>query len=225
MKRWDGEGMVTPPQWGRHGQNVVNLTRTLSFQVFDGDLTDALLYGRHGNWASASRPALQTRFACWPARRCAAPGRRRNRGSGWGCRQAMELDDLRDAERGRRCLDGRRYGDRPGMGDRPRELLWPGARVNPGQSSRAARTATSFAARSALGSAYGGGTQRRGQASIIQAPPDSTAAECSLVVAHGANLRAALPCVAGEPDPGTDLPTGGLVAVWCRSRRFFRVRW
>ena len=31
----------------------------------------------------------------------------------------------------------------------------------------------------------------------------------SLVVAHGANLRAALPGLAGQPDPGADLPTGG----------------
>jgi broad specificity phosphatase PhoE len=35
----------------------------------------------------------------------------------------------------------------------------------------------------------------------------------SLVVAHGANLRAALPCLAGERDPGADLPTGGLATL------------
>jgi broad specificity phosphatase PhoE len=42
---------------------------------------------------------------------------------------------------------------------------------------------------------------------------DSAAAERSLVVAHGANLRAALPCLAGEPDPGADLPTGAVAAL------------
>ncbi|MGA8460693.1 MAG: hypothetical protein WB800_35220, partial [Streptosporangiaceae bacterium] len=44
----------------------------------------------------------------------------------------------------------------------------------------------------------------------------SAAAERALVVAHGANLRAALPCLAGEPDPGTDLPTGGVAALHVR---------
>jgi broad specificity phosphatase PhoE len=29
------------------------------------------------------------------------------------------------------------------------------------------------------------------------------------VVAHGANIRAALPLLAAVPDPGQDLPTGG----------------
>jgi hypothetical protein len=32
-------------------------------------------------------------------------------------------------------------------------------------------------------------------------------------VAHGANLRVALPCLAGEPDPGADLPTGAVAAL------------
>ena len=35
----------------------------------------------------------------------------------------------------------------------------------------------------------------------------------SLVVAHGASLRAALPGLAGQPDPGTDLPTGWVAAL------------
>jgi broad specificity phosphatase PhoE len=35
-----------------------------------------------------------------------------------------------------------------------------------------------------------------------------SAGATSLVVAHGANLRAALPCLSGQPDPGADLPVG-----------------
>jgi hypothetical protein len=35
----------------------------------------------------------------------------------------------------------------------------------------------------------------------------------SLVVARGANLRAALPCLAGESDPGADLPTGAVATL------------
>jgi broad specificity phosphatase PhoE len=27
--------------WARHGQNAANLTRTFSYRVYDGDLTDA----------------------------------------------------------------------------------------------------------------------------------------------------------------------------------------
>ena len=41
--------------WARHGQNVANLTKTFSYRVFDGDLTDA---GRpHGRLSTSSRPA------------------------------------------------------------------------------------------------------------------------------------------------------------------------
>ena len=35
----------------------------------------------------------------------------------------------------------------------------------------------------------------------------------SLLVAHGASLRAALPGLTGGPDPGVDLPTGGVAAL------------
>jgi hypothetical protein len=35
----------------------------------------------------------------------------------------------------------------------------------------------------------------------------------SLVVAHGANLRAALPGLTGGADPGADLPTGGVATL------------
>jgi len=34
-----------------------------------------------------------------------------------------------------------------------------------------------------------------------------------LIVAHGANLRAALPGLTGQPDPGADLPTGAVAAL------------
>ena len=32
--------MVAEILWARHGENVANLTRTFSYRVFDGDLTD-----------------------------------------------------------------------------------------------------------------------------------------------------------------------------------------
>jgi broad specificity phosphatase PhoE len=40
--------------WARHGQNVANLTRTLSYRVFDGDLTQT---GREQARALAGRLA------------------------------------------------------------------------------------------------------------------------------------------------------------------------
>jgi broad specificity phosphatase PhoE len=52
----------------------------------------------------------------------------------------------------------------------------------------------------------------------------SATAERSLVVAHGANLRAALPCLAGEPDPGTDLANGGVAALRVRPSGLPEVR-
>ena len=50
---------------------------------------------------------------------------------------------------------------------------------------------------------------RRALAAVSSKAGDAT----SLVVAHGANLRAALPGLTGDPDPGVDLPTGGVAAM------------
>jgi hypothetical protein len=62
--------------WARHGENVANLTGTLSYRVFDGDLTERAS-GKRGSWPGGWPPqVVLTRSACWPARRCAGPGRR-----------------------------------------------------------------------------------------------------------------------------------------------------
>jgi probable phosphoglycerate mutase len=42
---------------------------------------------------------------------------------------------------------------------------------------------------------------------------DRSAGTTSLVVAHGGSLRAALPCLAVEADPGTDLPLGAVATM------------
>jgi broad specificity phosphatase PhoE len=50
-----------------------------------------------------------------------------------------------------------------------------------------------------------------------------------VVVAHGANIRAALPLLAAVPDPGEDLPTGGTarftVSPGTAGARVCLVRW
>jgi len=202
--------------WARHGENVANLTRTLSYRIFDGDLTDA---GRRqarelGERLAAGGGDRIGLLACSPLRRARQTAD--IVGQRLGLPVAMELDDLREVNVGE--LDGRsdaqaweiyaavlaawRAGDTlarfPG-GENRDELC---ARL-----LRALRVV-------ARGAAAGPSPVLAG----------SAAAERSLVVAHGANLRAALPCLAGEPDPGTDLATGGVAALRVRPSGLPEVR-
>ena len=197
--------MAADVLWARHGENVANLTKTLSYRVFDGDLTDV---GRGqarelGERLAAADAGQLQLLACSPLRRARQTaeivGRR------LGLPVAMELDDLREVNVG--DLDGRsdaraweiyaavleawRAGDT--------QARFPGGENRDELCARLLRALT-VVARSA-----------------VAGPPlvlaDGAVAERSLVVAHGANLRAALPCLAGEPDPGADLPTGAVAAL------------
>ncbi len=179
--------------WARHGQNVANLTKTFSYRVFDGDLTDA---GRQQAQELADRLAGDAGepiglLACSPLRRARQTaeiiGRR------LGLAVTMELDDLREINVG--GLDGR--SDERAWDTYARVLAaWKAGETEvrfPGGEDHAELCAR----------------LRRALAAVARSAGDRR----SLLVAHGANLRAALPGLAGEPDPGEDLPTGGVAAL------------
>jgi broad specificity phosphatase PhoE len=185
--------MAADVLWARHGENVANLTRTLSYRVYDGDLTDA---GRQqarglGERLAAGGADPVGLLACSPLRRARQTadivGRR------LGLPVAMELDDLREVNVG--DLDGRSDERAWEIYDRvlaawragDASVAFPGGENRDELCARLLRGLTAVAAAS-------------GEAR-------------SLVVAHGANLRAALPGLTGTDDPGADLRTGGVAAL------------
>jgi len=180
--------------WARHGQNVANLTHTLSHRVFDGDLTDA---GRQqaddlGARLAASGSDPIGLLACSPLRRARQTAD--VIGHHLGLPVAMVLDDLRELNVG--VLDGRSDAE-----------AWATYTEVLG-----AWQAGDAAAR------FPGGEDRHELCARLRRALGAVArgagAATSLVVAHGANIRAALPALAGQADPGADLPTGEIARLW-----------
>jgi broad specificity phosphatase PhoE len=185
--------------WARHGENVANLTRTLSYRVFDGELTPA---GRRqaaelAGCLAASRAGPVGRIVCSPLRRARQTAEivaERLR-----LPVAAEFEDLRELNVG--DLDGRsdaqawqtytavveawRAGDE-------------GARFPGGEdcAELCRRLLRALSAVAAMDSASGGRT---------------------LIVAHGGALRAALPALTGGQDPGSDMPTGSVAVLQLQS--------
>ncbi len=177
--------------WVRHGQNVANVTGTLSHRVFDGDLTElgrqqAHDLGEQLRERVARVGVSPTVLVCSPLRRARQTAEILSPYLELGV--SAELEDLREVNVGE--LDGRsdamsvqRYEAvieawRDGRaGDR-----FPGGEDRAELSSRLARGLTDVCGLGGLGPA--------------------------VVVAHGANIRAALPDLAGVDDLGFDLPTG-----------------
>jgi len=185
--------------WARHGQNAANLTRTLSYRVYDRGLTDT---GRRQAGELAERLAAAGAgpiglLACSPLRRARQTAG--IVGARLGLPVGLVLDDLREVDVG--DLDGRSDA---GAWDTYTRVLaaWRAGDTRarfPGGEDRdelcaRLRRALAEVARGAAGTRGAGGAR-------------------SLVVAHGASLRAALPGLAGAPDPGTDLPTGGIAEL------------
>jgi broad specificity phosphatase PhoE len=205
--------------WARHGENVANLSRTFSYRVFDGDLTET---GRRQARELAERLAASGapigQLACSPLRRARQTadivGRR------LGLPVTLVLDDLREVDVG--VLDGRSDGRswdtyagvlaawRAGRS----RARFPGGENCDELCARLRRALAAVARGAQAGSpAVAREAQAQAQAQA-ESPAVARGAEArSLVVAHGASLRAALPCLAGEPDPGADLPTGGIAAL------------
>jgi broad specificity phosphatase PhoE len=184
--------------WARHGENVANLTRTFSYRVFDGDLTDLgrLQAAQLAERLAAGEPISQ--IVCSPLRRARQTAEIVARRLRLPIR--AELDDLRELNVG--ALDGR--SDEQAWGiydsvlaawkDGQTAVRFPGGEDC--QELRVRIRRALAAVTSASGAADGG---------------------LSLVVAHGGALRAALSALTGVPEPGTDIPTGGFAVLRVRT--------
>jgi broad specificity phosphatase PhoE len=186
--------MAVDVLWARHGENVANVTKTLSFRAFDGDLTDV---GRQqardlaGRLAAGGSDRIGL-LVCSPLRRARQTAG--ILGQRLGLPVAMELDDLREVNVGN--LDGRSDAE-----------AW----------EIYARVLAEWRAGDASARFPGGENRDELCARLLRAlvvvASTAVATGRSLVVAHGANLRAALPGLTGGGDPGADLPTGGVAAL------------
>jgi broad specificity phosphatase PhoE len=183
---------MTVVHWARHGENVANVSRRFSYRIFDGDLTD-----RGMTQAAQLADALQAAGHAYGLLACSPLRRARQTAQIVAARLGLpiqtELEDLREVNVGN--LDGRNDDEawttyesvlaawRYGHLDR----RFPG-----GESGHELATRTGRALRS-----------------IAERAGDSDA----VVVAHGASIRAAIPVLTGQPDPGADLATGGFASL------------
>jgi probable phosphoglycerate mutase len=172
--------------WARHGENLANVTRTLSFLVHDKSLTERGRQQARDLAAGLAAGPAQDRIVCSPLRRAAETAAIVAGVLGAG---GFTTDDnLREVDVG--SLDGRNdarsWETYNSVLDAWRHGEYA-ARFPRGENCTdlAARLRAAFTAMTGPGS------------------------DRVLVVAHGANIRAALPLLAAVPDPGHDLPTGG----------------
>jgi broad specificity phosphatase PhoE len=185
--------------WARHGENVANLTRTLSYRVFDGDLTS------DGRRQAAELARCLTASNAGPVGRivCSPLGRARQTAEIVAQRLEVpvvaELEDLRELNVG--DLDGRSDAqawqtysavvDAWRAGDV--RARFPGGEDCAELCRRLLRALVTVAG--------------------LPASPRSVSGARTLVVAHGGALRAAVPSLTGQPDPGSDMPTGSVAVL------------
>lgn len=186
---------MTVVHWARHGENAANVERRFSYRIFDGDLTD-----RGIAQAEQLAAALQGAghpyglLACSPLRRARQTAQIIS--ARLGLPISLELDDLREVNVG--DLDGR--NDVAGW--RTYDAILSGWR------------------RGELDQRFPGGESGHELAARIKAAlltvadrAERAGSEHAIVVAHGASIRAALPALTGQPDPGADLATGACAAL------------
>jgi probable phosphoglycerate mutase len=183
---------MTVVHWARHGENVANLSRTFSYRIFDGDLTNAGI-------AQAQRLAERLHagpdryglLVCSPLRRARQTARIVS--ARLGLPVAAELDDLREVNVGE--LDGR-SDDTAWRVYETTLAAWRSGQLS--QRFPGGESGDELAART-----------RRALACIAARADDRNA----VVIAHGASIRAAMPVLTGQPDPGRDLATGDVARL------------
>jgi broad specificity phosphatase PhoE len=178
--------------WARHGENVANLSRTFSYRVFDGDLTDRGVSQAEclaeRLLAATDRYGLLVSSPLRRARQTAQIVSAR-----LGLPVADELDDLREVNVGE--LDGR-ADHRAWRVYEATLAAWRSGQLS--QRFPGGESGDELAAR----------TRRALHGIATQA--GSTDA---VVIAHGASIRAAVPALTGQPDPGRDLATGDVARL------------
>ena len=183
---------MTLVHWARHGENAANVSRRFSYRIFDGDLTDRGV--RQAEQLAVTLQAGRYHYgllACSPLRRA------RQTAEIISARLVLpvwtELEDLREVN----------VGDLDGRSD---DTAWHiyDAVLGEWRSGQ-------------LGHRFPGGesghqlTARTGRALRVIAEQAGT--DDAIIVAHGASIRAALPVLTGQPDPGADLPTGAVASL------------
>jgi probable phosphoglycerate mutase len=192
-------GLVTTVRWARHGQSEANVSLTLSHRVYDPDLTDL---GRRQAAELGERLAKEASGAVPVVAVAASPMRRARQtadvvAARLGLVVAAELEDLRELDVG--SLDGRRDAEAWAIYHRVLAAWSAGdltARFPGGEDGAELVARIGRGLRAAAALAAGNGTGD-GEGVAV------------LVVAHGGNLRAALPTLTGAPEPDDDLPNGG----------------
>ena len=183
---------MTVVHWARHGENVANISRTFSYRVFDGDLTDRGI-AQAGQLAGALRAAGHRYglLVCSPLRRARQTAQIVS--ARLQLPVAAELEDLREVNVG--DLDGR-HDDRAWQAYETTLARWQAGDL--GQRFPGGESGNELTAR--IGRALG----------VIASWAEP---EDAIVIAHGASIRSALPALTGQPDPGADLATGGLARL------------
>lgn len=177
---------MTMVTWARHGENHANVTRTFSFRVYDEPLTARGCQQARDLAARLAAGPAPDRIICSPLRRAAQTAT--IVAQALGNADVTAEENLREVNVG--SLDG--HND---------ARSW-----DTYNSVLDAWRHGDYTARFPGGEDCAGLADRlRAAFTAMTGPGDDQI----LVVAHGANIRAALPLLAAVPDPGQDLPTGG----------------